>query len=72
MAARTKLRFYRVWCGRKCYSAWLPDRDDAFTVAEAYGLAYRTGDTISLGPLTWIEMGERTYARSRTIPISSK
>ena len=63
------LRYYRVWCGAKCYSAWLPDRDDAYAVAEGYGLAFRDDDVIALGPLTWIEVGERTYARSRTVPL---
>lgn len=69
---KPKLRFYRVWCGRKCYSAWLSDCDDAYLVAEQHGLAYRSGDKIALGPLTWIEVGERTYARSRTVPVSSR
>lgn len=67
------LRFYRVWCGRKCYSAWLPDRKDAYRIAAEHGIAFLGDDAVvHLGPLTRIEVGERTYARSRTVPISSK
>ena len=66
---RERLQFYRVWCGRKCYTAWLPDRTDAYAQAVAHGLAFDTDGVIALGPLTWIEVGERTYARSRTVPV---
>jgi len=66
---RSPRSYYRLWCGKKCYSAWLLDRDDIFERAAELGLGFRNGNVVSLGPLTWIEQGERKYARSRTIPL---
>ncbi len=68
---RKPLQFYRLWCGKKRYSGWLPDRYEVFRVALREGLAYgEDGGEIGLGPLTWIEQGERRYARSRTVPVA--
>jgi hypothetical protein len=68
--SRPPLRLCRVWCGRKRWTGWLPSRLEAFRAAAELGLAYedRHGQ-IGLGPLTWIEYGERRYARSKTVPI---
>lgn len=69
--AKSPLTVYRVWCGRKRYSGWLANKNDAFRLAVSYGLAYEDLDGkggVGLGPLTWIETGTRRYARSRTIP----
>ena len=53
-------RQYRVWCGKKLYSGWLPTRVDAWNVALAHGLAFpdAEGEPDGLGPLTWIEVGQ--------------
>lgn len=65
----TPLKFYRLWCGRRRHGPWMADRDAVFRLAVRKGLAFESNDSISLGPLTWIEVGERTYARSRTIRL---
>jgi|GEM_PF-1260128 len=68
---RKPLTFYRLWCGRKRYSGWLPSLKQTVALAYRLGLAYRNlnGDGGgSLGPLSWIEVGTRKYARSRIIP----
>jgi len=51
----------------------LPDEDLLWRIAIDKGLAYedRNG-AASLGPLTWIEVGERRYAHSRTVPVGRK
>lgn len=63
------LIFYRPVCGRKRYGPWRRTSLEAFKVAAHHGLAYSDGRQICLGPLTWIEKGQRRYARSRTIPV---
>lgn len=70
-AARAPLKFYRLWCGRKRYTCWLPDIDDVFEVAIANGLAFRAvnGGAAGFGPLTWIEGGERARPRAKTISL---
>jgi len=66
---REPLTFFRPVCGLKRYGPWSSNSLDAFKVAERHGLAYSDGRQICLGPLTWIEKGQRRYARSRTVPI---
>lgn len=69
--AQSPLTYYRLWCGRKCYTPWLKvSRDEIFAIAVEHGLAYEwpVDGSISFGPLAWIETGTRQYARSRTIP----
>lgn len=69
MAASEGLTFYRLRCGPKVWSAWLPNRDDCFRAGLLLGLTYQDSQgMITLGPLVWIETGTRRYARSRTIP----
>lgn len=67
------LKFYRLWCGRKRYSRWLPSRAEAFAAGVPHKVTFedRSGQ-ISLGPLAWIEVGEREYPRSRTVTIESQ
>lgn len=61
---------YRLWCGKKCYSHWLPTEAAALRLAIRHGLAFEgANDSCHLGPLTWIEVGERRYARSRTVSL---
>lgn len=52
--------WYRVWCGQKVCSDWLPTRDDAWRFALQHGLAYPgiDGAAAGLGPLTRIEQGQ--------------
>lgn len=73
MAAPTRepLRFYRLRCGRKRYGAWQPDRLDAFRAGLRDRVTFADPQlgTLHLGPLSWIEIGERRYARSRTIVV---
>jgi len=63
------LTLYRLWCGKKRYSHWVTDRDSLFDLAARKGIAYsdRNGD-IGLGPLTWIEVGDRARPKARTVP----
>lgn len=69
MASRP-VTYYRLWCGRKKHSAWLTDKREVWRIAVAKGLAFADRDgNAGLGPLTWIEQGERRYARSRTVPV---
>lgn len=64
------MRLYRLWCGKKRYSHWLPDRSDLMRVALRHGLAFEgQGDTCHLGPLTWIEVGERSRPKARTVRV---
>ena len=68
--AREPLTFYRLWCGRRRYSGWMPSRLDALRAGVKDRITFDDGRCISLGPLAWIEVGHRKYARSRTIPVS--
>ncbi len=64
------MRLYRLWCGKKRYSHWLPDRSDLMRVALRHGLAFEgQGDACHLGPLTWIEVGERSRPKSKTVSL---
>lgn len=64
------MKLYRLWCGKKRYSPWLANESDAWRRAVRLGLAYEdAGGQVGLGPLTWIEVGERQYARSRTVVV---
>ena len=67
--SRQPLTFYRLWCGRRRYSGWLPSRKEAFKAGVPHGVTFADDQGIGLGPLTWIEVGERRYARSRTDPV---
>lgn len=70
---RKPLKFYRLWCGRKRYSGWKPSRREAFIAGIPHGVTYQHADgSIGLGPLTWIETGERKYARSATISLGRR
>jgi hypothetical protein len=68
-----RLHYYRLWCGRKRYTPWLADEKQVWRIAVREGLAFedREGNA-SLGPLTWIEVGERKYARSRTVTTARR
>ncbi|MCP5380687.1 MAG: hypothetical protein AB7G24_00255 [Novosphingobium sp.] len=67
------MKFYRLWCGQKRYSNWLESEDAIWRLALRHGLAYGESDKgAGLGPLTWIEIGERKYARSKTVPVGRK
>ena len=61
-------KVYRLWCGKKRYGPWREDLGELLRLAIRLGLAYPgKDDTCNLGPLTWIETGERRYAKSRTV-----
>ena len=60
---------FRVCCGEKRHSRWLPDRTRALSVAVGKGLAGEDGGMTWLGPLTWIEEGYRPRPRAKTIPL---
>lgn len=64
------IRVYRLWCGKRRYSPWRESLDDLIHLAIRHSLAFPgTGDTCDLGPLTWIEEGERRRAKARTISL---
>lgn len=71
MSRREPLTLYRLWCGQKRYSHWIADIKEIWRVAIAKELAYvdERGEWAGLGPLTWIEKGERKYARSATVSL---
>lgn len=66
-------RYYRLWCGSKRYTHWLDDEKQIWRIAIREGLAFedRNGDA-GLGPLTWIEVGERKYPRWRTVTVERR
>lgn len=67
------MRFFRLWCGRKRYTPWLDDEREVWRIAVRKGLAYEDADgNAGLGPLTWIEVGERKYPRAKTVTISRR
>lgn len=61
--------------GRRCANTADPDhtakrtRQDALEDGLPHGITFTDRKHLSLGPLAWIEKGERRYARSRTEPI---
>lgn len=59
--------YYRLWCGRKRYSHWLPDMRGIVGLAVRHGLAFENADTVNLGPLTWVERGTRARSKARTV-----
>lgn len=64
------LKLYRLRCGKKVHSPWLADLDQVWQRAFAAGLAFEGRDgTGGLGPLTWIEAGERARAKVKTISL---
>lgn len=68
--ARELLTYYRLWCGRKRYTPWVADRDHVFRVALRHGLGSEDDRGIFyMGPLAWIEIGQRAYAKARTIRV---
>lgn len=71
--AKSPLIYYRLWCGRKRYTHWLPSEDGIWRTALRHGLAFEDSQGVaSLGPLTWIEIGERQRPRSKTITIGRR
>jgi len=68
---RQPLRFFRLHCGRRRYGGWKADRLDAFRAGLREGVTFEDppNGTLHLGPLAWIEVGERRYARSRTVSV---
>lgn len=63
-------RLYRLWCGKKRYTHWLPSKGQVIDVALRHGLAFEAKeDQVHLGPLTWIEHGERARPKARTISL---
>lgn len=73
MALAPSRKLCRVWCATKRWTNWLPGRGAAFEAAVQLGLAYedRHG-SVGLGPLTWIEYGERRYPRSKTVRVDPR
>lgn len=68
--SRKPITVYRVRCGTRIYGGWKASRKDAFLHAWRHGLAYGEPEgPIGLGPLTWIEIGQRKYARSKTVSL---
>lgn len=64
------IRFYRLWCGKKRYTHWLPSKGQVMGAALRHGLAFEAGgDRVHLGPLTWIEHGERARPKTRTVSL---
>ena len=72
MPGMPKQRLYRLWCGRKRHSPWLADECEVLRRAIRLGLAYETNGSTGLGPMTWIEIGERARSKARTIPIGRR
>ena len=67
------LLFYRVRCGRKVWSHWCDSEIEAMRLAVEHGLGHfdDRGQPF-LGPLVWIEIGQRRYRRSRTVPMRER
>ncbi len=60
------LKLYRLWCGKKRYTHWLTDEREIWRIAKQKGLAYGDERGSGLGPLTWIEYGQRDRPKTRT------
>lgn len=65
--AREPLKFYRLWCGQRRWSGWKTSRVEAMAAGVAHGVTYRDDHHVHMGPLAWIEVGERKYPKSKTI-----
>ncbi len=63
---RQSIKLYRLRCGKRRYSRWLEDLKEIRRIALREGLAYGDERSTGLGPLTWIEYGERSRAKART------
>lgn len=72
MAMMTKQRFYRLWCGPKRHSPWLADEKHVWERAVRLGLAFESHGSIGMGPLTWIEIGERARSKAKTVTIGRR
>ena len=68
--SRQPLTYYRLWCGRKRYSPWLPCRQATLAAGVPHRVTFddKLRGGIFLGPLAWVEVGERRYPRSKTVP----
>ena len=66
---REPLIFYRLRCGDKIYGPWHAGQVDAFSAGLPHKVTFKDGNRIHLGPLAWIEKGQRRYAKSRTVPL---
>jgi hypothetical protein len=64
---REPLTFYRLWCGRRRYSGWKPTWRDAVEAGVPHKVTFLDSKHLCLGPLAWVEVGERKYAHSKTI-----
>lgn len=64
---------YRLRCGRRVWSRWLDDEQNAWRIAVQVGLASvdSNGRRYS-GPLVWIEKGLRRRPKTRTIPMTAE
>lgn len=62
---------YRVRCGQKIWTRWLDSEARAWRAAIDHDLAYAdpVNGRIYPGPLVWVEIGQRRYPHSRTIPL---
>jgi len=67
--AGSPITVFRLWCGRRRYGGWRRSRIDAFKDGLADRVTFKDGGNIHLGPLAWIEVGERKYTRSRTVTV---
>ena len=64
-------RFYRLWCGPKKHSGWKADVEAVWQIAFEKKLAFRDERSGGLGPLTWIEIGERRSSKGKTIRVDA-
>lgn len=62
-------KLYRLWCGKKRYTHWIADEREIWRIALRKGLAYGDEQKAGLGPLAWIEYGERPRAKARTVSL---
>lgn len=67
--SKQPITLYRLWCGRKRYSGWLPSSRAAREAGLTHKVTFQHGRLLSLGPLAWVEIGERKYSRSRTVTV---
>jgi hypothetical protein len=69
MTSQQPIKLYRLWCGNKRYTHWLPELDEIWRIALRKGLAYGDERSAGLGPLAWIEYGERPRPKARTVTL---